>query len=110
MGDITMSRAIHYNPHVIMMIKGRTSNNPIKSSEIERKLHIAGVTVREIVHRARTVDNLPVCSDSKGYYFPMNKSEADRTIRQLRSRAKQLVEAANGIEEYYITDNQKELF
>ena len=105
-----MSKAIHYNPNVILMIKGRTSNNPIKSYEIENKLSISGVTVREIVHRARTVDNIPICSDSKGYYYPTSKLEADKTIRQLRSRAKQLVEAANGIEEFYITDNQKELF
>ena len=104
-----MSRSEHFNPYVIAMIQERTSVNPIKSSEIERRLSISGVTVRQIIHDARTHDNVPICSDSKGYYIASNKIEADATIRQLLSRAKQLRDAAEGMEKHYNKDNQMRL-
>lgn len=104
-----MNRQTHYNPHVIAMIKTRKSSNPIKSSEIENRIGISGVTVREIIHKARTIENIPICSSSRGYYIASNKIEADETIRQLRSRAKQMVEAAEGMEKHYNNDNQMRL-
>lgn len=92
--------------HVIAMIQGRTINNPIYSKEIERRLGISGVIVREIVHRSRTEDNLPICSGATGYFMPRNKIEAQRTIKSLYSRAKQNREAAEGIEKHYNEDKQ----
>tara|TARA_Y100001963_G_scaffold72041_1_gene100141 strand:- start:6389 stop:6667 length:279 start_codon:yes stop_codon:yes gene_type:complete len=88
------------------MIQSRDIDNPIFSAEIERRLGINGVTVRDAVHKARTVDNIPICAGSKGYFMPRDKAEALRTIASLKSRAKQNHEAASGIESYYDTDDQ----
>jgi len=101
-----MSKSIHMENHVLSMIKGRTSNNPILSKEIERRLQISGVIIRDIVHRARTEENIPICAESKGYFMPQNSLEARRTKNSLRSRAKQNREAADGIEKHYNSDGQ----
>ena len=90
--------------HIIHMIQERNADNPIYSAEIERRLGVNGVHVRDAVHKARTIENIPICAGQKGYFMPRYKAEALRTIKSLRSRAKQLVEAANGIEEYYILE------
>ena len=95
--------------HVIAMIHERSKGNPILSRDIERRLGISGVIVREVVHKARTEENIPICAESNGYFMPSHKVDAERTIRSLRSRAKQLVEAANGIEAHYNKDNQMRL-
>ena len=104
-----MSKSVHMENHVVAMISGRTNTNPILSRDIERRLGISGVIVRDIVHRARTEQNIPICAEAKGYFMPDNKLEAERTVRSLRSRAKQLTEAANGIEKHYNKDNQMRL-
>ena len=88
------------------MIQSRNADNPIYSPEIERRLGVGGVQVRDAVHRARTTDNLPICSGSKGYFMPREKAEALRTIASLRSRAARCLEAADGIENHYNKDSQ----
>ncbi len=92
--------------HIIHMIQSRSIENPIYSKEIERRLGVSDVKVRDAVHRARTIDNIPICSGNTGYYMPRDKAEAIRTIKSLRSRAKQNAEAANGIEAHYNKDSQ----
>ena len=95
--------------HVIGIIEGRKSNNPVLSKELEKRAGVKGVKIREIIHRARTDWNMPICAESKGYFMPSNKIEADRTIRSLLSRAKQLREAAEGMEEHYNKEKQMRL-
>ena len=104
-----MSKSKNMQNHVIAMIWDKTKNKPIFSSEIERRLSISGVIIREIVHRARTELNLPICAEHKGYFMPKHKTEAMGTIRSLRSRAKQNIEAADGIETYFEEKNQMRL-
>lgn len=104
-----MSKSVHMENHVLAMISDRTNTNPILSRDIERRLSISGVIVRDIVHRARTEQNIPICAEAKGYFMPGNMSEARRTIDSLRSRAKQNREAADGIEKYYNEDKQMRL-
>ena len=94
---------------VIHIIQGRNFENPIYSKELERRLGISDVQVRDAVHRARTVDNIPICSGNTGYFMPRDKAEALRTIKSLRSRAKQNNEAADGIEKHYTKDDQMRL-
>ena len=106
---VNMSKSNRMEVHVIAMIAERTSQNPIYSKEIERRLGVSGVIVRDVVHRGRTEENLPICGESKGYFMAGNKIEAERTIRSLYSRAKQLREAAEGMERYYIKDSQMSL-
>ena len=95
--------------HVIGMIEERKITNPILSRDLEKRAGVKGAKIREIIHRARTEWNMPICAESKGYFMPSNKTEADRTMRSLRSRAKQLIEAADGIEKHYNKENQMRL-
>ena len=95
--------------HIIGIIEERKASNPILSRELEQRAGVKGVKIREIIHRARTEWNMPICAESKGYFMPSNKTEAERTMRSLRSRAKQLIEAADGIEKHYNKDKQMRL-
>ena len=95
--------------HIIGMIEGRKASNPILSRDLEKRAGVMGKKIREIIHRARTEWDMPICAESKGYFMTSNKLEAERTVRSLRSRAKQLTEAANGIEKHYNKDNQMRL-
>jgi len=104
-----MSKSQSMENHVIAMIYNKTKDKPIFSSEIERRLGISGVIIRDIVHRVRTEQNIPICAESKGYFMPRDKVEALRTIKSLRSRAKQNNEAADGIEKYYQDKDQQRL-
>ena len=98
-----------HSSHIIHKIQTRTIDNPIFSKEIERSLAISDVLVRDAVHKARTVDNIPICAGNTGYFMPRDKAEALRTIKSLRSRAKQNLEAAEGIEKHYTKNTQQEL-
>ena len=95
-----------HSSHIIHKIHSRTIENPIYSKEIERSLGISDVSVRDAVHKARTIENIPICSGNTGYFMPRDKAEALRTIKSLRSRAKQNNEAADGIEKHYAKDDQ----
>ena len=98
-----------HSSHIIHKIQTRTIENPIFSKEIERSLAISDVLVRDAVHKARTVENIPICAGNTGYFMPRDKAEALRTIKSLRSRAKQNNEAADGIEKHYTKDDQMRL-
>ena len=95
--------------HIIDMIKNRNADNPIYSAEIERRLGVNGVHVRHAVHKARTIENIPICAGQKGYFMPRDRAEAIRTIASLRSRAKQNLEAADGIDKFYKKEDQMRL-
>ena len=95
--------------HVIGMIEERGVYNPILSRDLEHRAGVTGVKIREIIHKARTEWNMPICAESKGYFMPSNKLEAERTMKSLRSRANQLIEAADGIEKHYNKDKQMRL-
>ena len=98
-----------HSSHIIHKIQSRTIENPIYSREIERSLGISDVSVRDAVHKARTIENIPICAGNKGYFMPRDKAEALRTIKSLRSRATQNNEAADGIEKHYTKNDQQEL-
>ena len=98
-----------HSSHIIHKIQSRTKDNPIYSKEIERSLGISDVSVRDAVHKARTIDNIPICSGNTGYFMPRDRAEALRTVASLRSRAKQNNEAADGIEKHYTKNDQQEL-
>jgi transcriptional regulator of NAD metabolism len=84
-----------------MDIKDHTADKPIYSYQLEEKYHVSGVVIRDAIHHMRTTENIPICSGSKGYFYPRDKAEVQRTINHLRSRAKRNREAAEGIERYY---------
>ena len=91
---------------ILYVIKSHTKENPIKSREIKEKLGCSDVKIREAVHELRTVDNFPICSGSKGYFYALDISEARHTINHLRSRAREMFDAAEGMEKAFEKDNQ----
>ena len=100
MNKESIKLAIHHK------IKQHSIYEPIYSKDLESMFAISGVAIREAVHTLRSEDNIPICSGRDGYFYPQSKAEANHTINQLKSRAKQCFEAAKGIEEHYIKDNQ----
>lgn len=105
----TSKRALKIKHHILMDVKNATLDLPIKSKVLERRYGVGGATIREVVHYLRTVDREPICSDSTGYYFPKNRTEAQHTIAQLRSRVKEINEVANAIEGYFRQESQQGL-
>ena len=95
---------------VYWLIKNRSYQTPIKSKDIEFKLRISGVSVRECVAELRKIHKLPICSGAKGYYFAPNKPHWERTKAQLLSRAKELIKAANSPDEFFFDGEQSKLF
>ena len=91
---------------ILYIIKSHTINNPIKSREIKEKLGCVDVVIREAVHELRSVDNIPICSGSKGYFYPLDISEARHSVNRLRSSARELFDAAEGIEKAFEKDKQ----
>ena len=104
-----MKKKTYTSSSIIYEIQRRTKDNPIYSKELERLFGVSDVKVRDAVHKARTVENIPICSGNTGYFMPRDKSETLRTVASLRSRAKQNNEAADGIEKGYQDNNQQEL-
>ena len=98
-----------YSSTIIYEIQRRTKDNPIFSKELERLFGVSDVKIRDVVHKARTIDNIPICAGNTGYFMPRDKAEALRTIKSLRSRASQNNEAADGIEKHYYKQDQQEL-
>ena len=90
------------------LIEKHRKENPVLSRQIENTFGISGVNVREIVHYLRVNEKLPICSDSTGYFYARNREEASHTIKQLRSRIRQINEAACAIEsaDYPKTEEQ----
>ena len=98
-----------YSSTIIYEIQRRTKDNPIFSKELERLFGVSDVKIRDVVHKARTIENIPICAGNTGYFMPRDMAEALRTIKSLRSRAKQNNEAAEGIEKHYTKNDQQEL-
>ena len=96
----SLKGSIHY------IIKSHTINNPIKSREIKKVLGCVDVVIREAVHELRSVDNIPICSGSNGYFYPLDISEARHTINHLRSRAREMFKASEGMEKAFEKDSQ----
>tara|TARA_Y100000310_G_C20613348_1_gene779209 strand:+ start:8 stop:328 length:321 start_codon:yes stop_codon:yes gene_type:complete len=90
---------------ILIDIKNHTADKPIYSYQLEERYHISGVTVRDAIHHMRSAENIPICSGSKGYYYPRDRTEVQHTINHLRSRANRNREAADGIEKYYQRSN-----
>jgi len=95
--------------NVQSMIEKCDRNHPVKSHHIQTRFQITGVVVREIVHHLREVENIPICSGAGGYFLAQSIGEAQHTIKQLRSRAKSLNRAAEGILDHYRKEEQLSL-
>ena len=64
---------------------------------LERSLHCSGNELRRQVNRLRC-ENIPIASDSNGYYFAANAAELYATIRSLERMRHGLDRAIDGLE------------
>ena len=76
---------------VISYLRKRTIELHITSSRLEKYFDLSGAEVRSIVHYARAILHLPICSDSAGYFY-------GETREQMRSRIRFINEAVCGLE------------
>lgn len=69
----------------------------ISSAELERTIGISATELRKQVNRLRR-DGIPVASDRQGYFYAETAGEVYTTIRQLRTMARGLEAAIQGLE------------
>lgn len=56
--------------------------------------------IRAIVNLLRN-NGVPICSDSNGYYYATNSREIEITMNHLKSRAKEIQKACDGLSDVY---------
>src|SRR5690606_19523141 len=81
---------------ILKGLKKYTSDNPVKSSVIEKALNISGVTLREEIHYLRTVCNEPIGSNKKGYFYARSEKDLEHFYTTMLSRARHIHSAAEG--------------
>lgn len=72
-------------------------DNAGKSKELERMFHCKGTEIRAQVNRLRCL-GVPVCSNSKGYYYSIDENDIRMTIANLNSRISKIQEAMIGLQ------------
>lgn len=70
--------------------------NTRKSYEIEKALHMSGNDLRKQVSRLRKC-NVPIASNSDGYFYATNPGEIYDTIRQLERMKRGLENSIDGL-------------
>ena len=70
-------------------IKAHLSNNPVKSTAIEKAMDLSGPAVRDVVRGLR-LGLFPIGSDQRGYYWCRRPDELEPTLEHLRARYKSL--------------------
>lgn len=70
--------------------------NAVLSKEIEKRFKIKGSEVRTIVNDLRC-QGVPICSNSKGYFYATSKDEVEKTLNHLNSRVGKITEARDGM-------------
>ncbi len=71
-------------------------DNAIKSPELERIFRCKGTVIREMVNESRC-RGIPICSDSKGYYYSSAEQDIAKTIANLSSRISNIEAARDGL-------------
>lgn len=75
--------------------------NAVHSSVFEKRYCISGRTVREMINQLRCMEGQPVCSCSKGYFFPKTKAEKDETVARMHAFSSSFAHIRNSLEEVY---------
>ena len=90
---------------VILGMKLRTINNPIKSESIvqamkEKGYKITGERLRKIINYIRSNSLLPIIGTSRGYYTSNDKDEILKQINSLNERANSIQQCAEGLQRF----------
>ena len=98
--------------HVLHVVRSRNSTTPIKMKKLAERCGCSTRHIREAVHSLRADDNMPICGDNIGYYWPRFKTEWEITTRRLKSQAKKIMDAALGGDQHFINSetNQESMF
>lgn len=87
-----------------------------KSRIILKRLKAQGYKVnstkiREIIHYLRTQRKMFICGDSSGYYVPSDDQDAQKQIRSMLSRIREIKEATDALVDIRMNNfKQAELF
>ena len=68
-----------------LMLDHRGKDNAVHSRVLERRFGISGRVLRSIVRNLRLEEGHPICSCSKGYYYPETQNEIIDTFSSLRA-------------------------
>lgn len=87
---------------------GRGAKNARTCRELREVLHMRDPELRDAVRRER-LDGVPICSRTHadengaraGFYLPDTEHDYIMTIRQLRSREKEIAEVRRALEKAY---------
>ena len=82
-------------PKLMSMVYMHSSDNPLRSDQIEDELGLSGTAVRSIVHAMR-IKGHGICSSSKGYWIG-NQSEILDTVSSLEQRARSIADVTHGL-------------
>jgi len=75
---------------ILGAIQNRTLDCPISSTEIKGTWNYTDVDVRRIVHALRK-KHIPIASNCKGYYMPVNKEELIAYLHNFNDRMNEMV-------------------
>ena len=73
--------------------------NAIHSRVFEQRYDISGRTLRDMISSLRRIEGYPICSCSKGYFYPETKAELDDTVRRMHMVSRSYANVGNSI--YY---------
>ena len=81
-----LSKAVvKHADRVLKAMRNRTSDNPVKSREIEAVLGVGGPTVRAIISHLRRQGH-PIASHHRGYHYDASWKDITDTISHLQQR------------------------
>lgn len=93
---------------ILRIISEHTTDEPIKSRQIELRTQLSGAEIREIVHELR-LSKHPIASDDRGYYMARSEQELEHTKAQLRSRGSKILEVARALDDCFASKEQLSL-
>lgn len=86
-----------YQKAILKMIKRGTEERPIRYSVLEQTFDLSRRDVRRII--ANLKQKHPICNyqDGRGYFMGKTKAQAQRQLKQERSRANKIYEGLKGL-------------
>jgi hypothetical protein len=93
---------------ILEVIKKHSMDDKIKSPALASIFNIPETQLRTYVNWLR-VERHPIGSDNGGYYYAQSFDELNHTIRQMLSRSRAIIKAANGLISCYSNEGQYEI-
>jgi hypothetical protein len=94
------------------LVQIRTVDNPIHSKPLERSMSLTGPEVRAVITFLR-LQEYPIASNGKGYYYATNPTDLRETIDHLEGRAFKISQVAGALKatmKKMLREAQQQLF